>query len=87
MSVVGSIVREGKEIHQVELGVELGDGHLGSLVTQLRHLQEDTNKFLTQLIEKESSGDHTEDKDNDDDEEDDDTEEEEPEAKVPKLQN
>jgi len=86
MSVVGVVVREGKEIHQVQLGVELGDGHLVSLVSQLRCLQEDTNKFLTQLIEKESSGDPIEENDNEDDEEDD-TEEEEPEAKVPKLQN
>jgi len=80
----GTISQSGKEIHKIELSVDSSED-LGSLVSQLRELQKNTNEFLTGLINGDSSENNGDMLDGDDDGESDD-EVDEPENKVPKLE-
>lgn len=88
MSLSGVVTLKGKEVHRVVLDLENQEGdNLVNLVTQLRALQEDTNKFLTGLIHAEGNNGNVVD---DSQEEEDDASEsdgEGPEPKQPKLSN
>jgi len=90
MSVSGIISAKGEELRRVELKLESKEGteYLSDLVIQLRSLQDDTNKFLTDLIASEKGGagaGEGEDTLTEEDVESDSEDDEEPEAKHPKL--
>ena len=81
-SVSVNISQSGTQIKTCEISVNTAD--LGDLIEKLRHVQRDTNEFLTELISDNGVNDAVDDEEDEDGDSDENSDE--PEVKVPKLQ-